>query len=400
MTTNHDALRRAAILVTALDHRSADALLDQMPPDQAARVRRAVMELRQVDDEEQQRVIQKFVNTDSSVENKSLDGVELEISQAEPPAATTQKRHEPNASQPADEATPLHYLRQADGERLTELLLHEHPQTITVVLSQLPPARASELLLCFPAELQTEILRRIAALGETDPEIVREIQYEIDAKLSDQSALKRMPAAGIATLRAILAETHQESRQRLVAALAQRDRQLAEQLGCAPVGDGAGSSSQSFRTQVLPAVDRPKQGGDSSPLARGVPAGHADEPVSMRQPDHGVAPSTVRQPWAELTFAELARMDNRCLATIFSQAVPETAIIALTGADDDLVDRVLGQLPSRQARRLERQMCQLGPIRLRDVEHAQQQLAKLAENLYRQGIIQPTTGAGFLTMMA
>ena len=248
--------------------------------------------------------------------------------------------------------------------------------------------------------MQTEILRRIAALGATDPEIVREIQYEIDSKLSDQSALNRVPAAGIAALRAILAATHQESRQRLVADLAQRDRQLAEQLGFAPVGDGAGSSSQSFRTQALPAVDRPKQGGDSSPSARGVSAGHADGPESMRQPDHGVAPSTVRQPWAEMTFAELARMDNRCLATIFSQAVPETAIIALTGADDDLVDRVLGQLPSRQARRLERQMCQLGPIRLRDVEHAQQQLARLAENLYRQGIIQPTTGAGFLTIMA
>jgi hypothetical protein len=55
------ALRKAAILVASLDTPAADALLDGMDPEQAARVRRAVLELDDVDPAEQQRIMSDFL---------------------------------------------------------------------------------------------------------------------------------------------------------------------------------------------------------------------------------------------------------------------------------------------------------------------------------------------------
>ena len=52
-----------------------------------------------------------------------------------------------------------------------------------------------------------------------------------------------------------------------------------------------------------------------------------------------------------------------------------------------VVDRIRRQLPWREARELKSQIERIGPIRLSDVERAQQQLAALAVSLIQQGTI-------------
>src|SRR5689334_3789960 len=54
-------IRRAAVLVASLDRASADALLNQMSPDESRLVRRAVLELDEIDDDERETVIAQFV---------------------------------------------------------------------------------------------------------------------------------------------------------------------------------------------------------------------------------------------------------------------------------------------------------------------------------------------------
>src|SRR5215472_10206405 len=62
MTTQltHDGLRKAAILVASLDTAAADAVLDQLSPEQARQVREIVVELEDIDQGEQRRVIDEF----------------------------------------------------------------------------------------------------------------------------------------------------------------------------------------------------------------------------------------------------------------------------------------------------------------------------------------------------
>ena len=76
---NQSTLRKAAILVSVLDARSADALLESMPADHAAKVRAAVMNLDDVSVAEQERVIQEFLGKEQPAAD---DDVELELSAA------------------------------------------------------------------------------------------------------------------------------------------------------------------------------------------------------------------------------------------------------------------------------------------------------------------------------
>ncbi|HID74770.1 MAG TPA: hypothetical protein EYP56_02090, partial [Planctomycetaceae bacterium] len=61
MRLSSQGIRKAAILITALDRHAADRLLEGMRPEEAQRVRDAVFELGEVDPAERRRVIDEFL---------------------------------------------------------------------------------------------------------------------------------------------------------------------------------------------------------------------------------------------------------------------------------------------------------------------------------------------------
>jgi flagellar motor switch protein FliG len=87
-------------------------------------------------------------------------------------------------------------------------------------------------------------------------------------------------------------------------------------------------------------------------------------------------------------FDDLVGLDDDALARVLRAADPQVALLALSGASQELVDRILRRLPLREARMLRRQIEQLGPTRLRDIETAQRQLADLTSQLAEEGLIQ------------
>ena len=56
----NDGIRKAAVLVSGLDRNTADAMLDQLTPEQARLVRQAMVDLGEIDSHEQRRVIDEF----------------------------------------------------------------------------------------------------------------------------------------------------------------------------------------------------------------------------------------------------------------------------------------------------------------------------------------------------
>jgi flagellar motor switch protein FliG len=70
---------------------------------------------------------------------------------------------------------------------------------------------------------------------------------------------------------------------------------------------------------------------------------------------------------------------------VLRQAPAEIVRLALVGIENDFLGRVLNLLPASEARLLRKQLDNLGPTRLSDVEQAQQELAKLAAQLESAG---------------
>jgi flagellar motor switch protein FliG len=59
----------------------------------------------------------------------------------------------------------------------------EHPQTVALILCHLGTAHAAELLRALPAEVRSDVVRRMAALDQISPEVVNRIAKLVGTKL-------------------------------------------------------------------------------------------------------------------------------------------------------------------------------------------------------------------------
>jgi flagellar motor switch protein FliG len=324
MKLTNDGLRKAAILVASLDTAAADAVLDQLSPEQARQVREIVMEMDNIDQGEQRRVIDEFFHVGPKPPAKDT-GVELDGRLAWLASRDGPIEAETTTQSTAPTGHPFCFLQDTEADKLVRVLANERPQTISLVLSHLAPTRAGAVLSRLPESQQVEVIRRLVDLEETDPEILHEVEEALRSRLSQQVEMQRRRVAGLQAVTGILQATESRVGMRILDNLANRDRSLAEKL---------------------------------SP------------------------PS--------LTFADLADLDNHLLAEVYDEAGPELMLPALFGAVPGLVNRILGCLPGADARAIRHKLDHPDPIRLRDVEEARKQVARIASRLnYRvlQGVV-------------
>ncbi len=317
---SNDGLRKAAILVASLDTAAADAVLDQLTPDQARQVRAIVVDMEDIDQGEQRRVIDEFFQRPRidgvGPKAQAADGVELDgrlawlASAGGPPIP---EEEGPAAVPPAHASPPFRFLRDTEAEKLVRALGGERPQTIALVLSHLSPVRAGTVLSRLPESVQVEVIHRLVDLEETDPEILREVEEALQARLSQQVEMQRRRVAGLQAVAGILEATDGRVGMQILDNLANRDKALAEKLG----------------------------------------------PRS-------------------LSFDDLADLDEDVLAAVFDEAGPDLMLPALFGAEPDLVRRALAHIPQTDARAIRHKLDHPDPIRLSDVEEARRQVARIA----------------------
>jgi flagellar motor switch protein FliG len=225
-------IRKAAILVACLDRAAADAVLEHLSPELAQRVRQAVVVLDDVPDGEQHLIMDEFfrLGPESSTHGQP-QGVELggrlareiNLGRSSPSIRETTKKNPP--------AKPFVGLREAEEEKIARLLSGERPQTIALVLSHLSSRQAGGVLSLLQPELQTEVVRRLVDLEETDATVLHEVEQALEKRLSQRLPMQRRRVAGLQAVEGILQAAESGVRMQIIDNLTERDRALADKLG-------------------------------------------------------------------------------------------------------------------------------------------------------------------------
>lgn len=320
------ALRKAAILVASLDPPLADRLLDHLPAEHAARIRRMAVELHDIDPAEQADVLNEFFASreHNPRQGRSKPGNLLAAAPTErtPSPALASNAHD--AAHPTNEEyTPFRFLRHTPGTQLARLLAAERPQTIALVLAHLPEIDAARTLAALPSELHLPVARRLAELEQASPDVLREVEQGLAGRIAQFQLAGARRALGVARLRGILEAADPAWSHDLLHALTTADPQLATEL-------------QSHDETARPGL--PNQ-----------PAG----------------------------LETLAALSDDELRGLLSEADPELVMLALAGASPRLARRCLALLEPPLARDIERSMARLGPLPLADIAQAQAELLML-----------------------
>ena len=82
------------------------------------------------------------------------------------------------------EALPFGFLHKADSQNILTILIDEHPQTIAMVLSYLPPTLAAGVLGGLNPQRQLAVIERIAEMSQTSPEAIEEVERALSNRMA------------------------------------------------------------------------------------------------------------------------------------------------------------------------------------------------------------------------
>ena len=87
------------------------------------------------------------------------------------------------------------------------------------------------------------------------------------------------------------------------------------------------------------------------------------------------------------TFADITQLTDREMQTLMREVDQKDLVVALKSADDELKDKVLGNMSERVRTFITEEMAFLGPMRLSEVEEVQLRIVQQVRQLEEQGQI-------------
>ncbi len=225
-----DNLKRAAIVMLSLDKSLASQVVNLLPKDQ---VERLTMEIAKTDDvsiDEQELVINEFrdkLGHRTPIERGSLDFASELLKQSLGGDAANTIVDNVRKSL---ESVPFGFLHRVKGDDLFNFLSDEHPQTIALILSYLPTNLAADVLSELETEKQLDVVRRIANMEQTNPEIVREVENSLKARMASLFSEESERSGGVPLVAQILNVSDRKTSKGILDALGQDSADLATEI--------------------------------------------------------------------------------------------------------------------------------------------------------------------------
>lgn len=222
--------RKAAILLMALDQEIAARLLKSLRRERVEEISREIAAIEMIDPATRDAVITEFYNLVLARQYADAGGLAWArtlLQKTLPPdeakkiiAAIEHQVHE----------QPFSFLQKTETESLMAFLQEEHPQMIALVLSHVPPATASEILIGLPAEKQVEVIQRIAKMDQTSPEVIKEVERGLEKRLAGLMNARFERAGGVQAVAEILNLSGRAAEKTIMEGLEATDAGLVDEI--------------------------------------------------------------------------------------------------------------------------------------------------------------------------
>lgn len=214
-------------------------------------------------------------------------------------------------------------LADIDARVAGRILSREYPQTCALIVSQIPPQQAAEVVLALPEELRVDVVMRIARMEKISEDMLAELNRALERELSGFEGAAR--------------------------AQEMEGVDLAVQLFM--------HMDRSSENSLLDAIS------DEDP--------EVAEMIRERM----------------FVFDDLISVDDRGIQMLLRNIENQTLVLALKGADDEMLHKFLSNVSKRVAASLREDLETMGPVRLSEVEGAQQKIANTAREMIDRGEI-------------
>jgi len=311
----------------SLEKSLAAEVMAQLTKDDVEALTMEIARLDDVTKEEQDGAIEEFYNLGIARVHIERGGMEyahdlLEQSLGKEKASTILETVRQSLS-----SVPFGFLQKAGAENLLTFVVEEHAQTIALILSHLPAALSAAVLSKLPSNKQLDVVRRIATMEQTSPEVVRDVERSLEVRMRSTFMQQLEKAGGVSSVAQMLNVTDRMTNKAILENLEQESPELVEQI----------------RRLMF-------------------------------------------------VFDDLMKLDDKAIQSLLKEVENAQWALALKGASEELKTKIMGNLSQRASAMLLEEMQYLGPVRLSDVETAQQQIVDTVRRLEDSGEIIVSTG--------
>ncbi|MDR1492688.1 MAG: flagellar motor switch protein FliG [Planctomycetaceae bacterium] len=224
-----NSLRKAAVFLISIPKEHASELLNRLEPQQVEAVMVEIAKLGIITPEEQENVIREFSKANPTKLIGGAGGFQVAQSLVED-ALGQNAQIVLEQVKNSLEAIPFGFLQKVDSENLLTFIIDEHPQTIALIVSHLTPGQGADVINALKPERQLEVIRRIATMQQTSPEIIKEVEKGLENRMSSVMSQKLENAGGVESVAEILNVIDRQTGRNIMENLGQDDPELVDEI--------------------------------------------------------------------------------------------------------------------------------------------------------------------------
>ncbi len=323
------AREKAAILFISLGKDYSAKLYKFMTEDEISAMTLTITTMRRIDPDIKETIIKEFYEMCLTQKFISEGGISYAREILEQALGADKADELINRLSTSLQVRPFDFIRRADPTQVLNIIHNEHPQTIALVLSYMEPKASASVLAQLPSDRQTEIISRIANMGATMPEYIKDAERILERKVSSMGYTDQIAVGGIDSIVDIINSLDRSSEKHILESLDMRDSELAEEI----------------RKRLF-------------------------------------------------VFEDIAKLSNQAIQRVLKEVNNSDLVVALKMATEEVNRVVFSNVSKRLAEMLRDDMEVMGPVRVKDVEEAQQKIVNLIRKLEDDGEIIVARGEG------
>ena len=322
MTREKMSKEKAAVLMITIGQERAAKIYKYLSEEEIEQLTLAITTMRRVEPEVKESVVDEFFQMCIARKYISEGGIDYAreiLSKAFGEEKTNELIMKLSSSL---RVKPFDFIRKADSAQVLNFIQNEHPQTIALILSYLEPRYSAQILANLPLDKQLSVIARIANMGVTSPEYIKETERILEKKLSTLSFSDRSVTGGIDSVVSILNSVDRGTERHLLEALEETDAELVEEI----------------RKRMF-------------------------------------------------VFEDIVKLSNQAIQRVLKEIDNRDLAVALKGSSEEVAEVIFRNISSRLQEMIKEDIQYMGPVRVRDVEEAQQKIVNVIRQLDDAGEI-------------
>jgi flagellar motor switch protein FliG len=222
--------KKAAVLLVALGPDRASEVFKHLHYDEIESLSLEMAKMQHIEPAMTGRIMEELAATVTAYDSIAAGGVDYAREVLERAIGSERAAEIIGRLSSVIEMRPFEFLRRTAPEQIVAFLRNEAPQTIALVVANLHTTLAAQVLANLPEEEQAEIALRIARMGETSPDVVKQVEDVMRAKLATIVQNEYTTTGGVKSLAEILNHTDRPTERNVLDSLTETDEELAAEV--------------------------------------------------------------------------------------------------------------------------------------------------------------------------